>query len=278
MIDANARLGSLHSQHIGPFLREPQNGNGELLHRFMKDTDLSAASTFCEKSGPTWCSSKGTQHRIDYVLLPCSWIGRLHDAGTHYRVNLQLAERVDHFAVFAVVDIGCDNDVSLITRKPRVYDLAAARDDPDKRDEFQRRIGEIPPVPSNFGPERHEQVLLKCFRIIAVYVFPLPVEKKRIPWMSNASCELVASKRPLLKKMKCMKRLLRLQDMRVCWLSWCSACGRCQLPCMPSLALVRQLALLSRDICNRTVETRRSLKEDFAAYIQNIVGEAVSAA
>ena len=86
-------------------------------------------------------------------------------------MNLQLAERVDHFAVFAVVDIGCDNDVSLITRKPRVFDLAAARDDPDKRDEFQRRIGEIPPVPSNFGPERHEQVLLKCFRIIAVDVF-----------------------------------------------------------------------------------------------------------
>ena len=219
LIDANARLGSLHSQHIGTFFREPQNGNGELLHRFMKDTDLPAASTFCEKSGPTWRSSKGTQHRIDHVLLPCSWTGRLHDAGTHYGVNLQLGERVDHFAVFAVVDIG----LSPSSHASLVYDLAAARDDPDKRIEFQRRIGEIPPVPSNFGPERHEQVLLKCFRIIAVDVFSLPVEKKRIPWMSNASWELVASKRPLLKKMKCMKRLLRIQDMRVCWLSWCSA-------------------------------------------------------
>ena len=47
---------------------------------------------------------------------------------------------------------------------------------------------------------------------------------------------------------------------------------------MPSLGLVRQLALLSRDICDRTVEIRRSLKEDYAAYIQNIVGEAVSTA
>ena len=47
---------------------------------------------------------------------------------------------------------------------------------------------------------------------------------------------------------------------------------------MPSLALVRQLALLSRDNCDRSVEIRRSLKEDYAAYIQNIVGEAVSAA
>ena len=111
-IDANARWGSMHSHHIGPFYREPQNGNGELLHRFMKDTDLSAASTFCEKSGPTW----------RYVLLPCSWIGRLHDAGTHYGVNLQLAERVDRFAVFAVVVIA-----SLITRKPRVFDLAASK-------------------------------------------------------------------------------------------------------------------------------------------------------
>ena len=196
---------------------------------------------------------------------------------TTYGVNLQLAERVDHFAVLAVVDIGYDNDVSLITRKPRVYD-AAARDDPDKRDEFQRRIGEIPPVPSNFGPERHEQVLLKCLRLVSVDVLPLPVEKKRIPWMSNASWELVASKRSLLKKMKCMRNLLRIQDMRVCWLSGRSACGRCRPPFVPSLALVRQLALLSRDICDRTVEIRRSLKEDYAAHIQNIVGEAVSAA
>ena len=47
---------------------------------------------------------------------------------------------------------------------------------------------------------------------------------------------------------------------------------------MHSLGLVRQLALLSRDICDRTVEIRHSLKEDYAAYIQNVVGEAVSAA
>ena len=95
LIDANARLESLHSQHVGPFYREPQNGNGELLHHFLKDTDLSAAGTFCERSGPTWQSSTGTQQRIDYVLLPCSWMGRLHDAGTHYGVNLQLAERAN---------------------------------------------------------------------------------------------------------------------------------------------------------------------------------------
>ena len=47
---------------------------------------------------------------------------------------------------------------------------------------------------------------------------------------------------------------------------------------MPSLALERQLALLSRDVSDRSVEMRRSLKEDYAAHIQNIFGEAVSAA
>ena len=256
LIDANARLGSLHSQHIGPFYREPQNGNGELLHRFLKDTDVSAASTFCEKSGPTWRSSKGTQHRIDYVLLPCSWMGRLHDASTHYGVNLQLAERVDHFAV---VDIGCDNDVSLITRKPRIYDLAAARDDDEKRDEFRRRIGEIPMSRRTLTPSAVSRYCSSVFG--SSLLMSLPVEKKRIPWMSNASWELMASKRPLLKRLKCMKHLLRIQEMRTCWLSWRSACGRCRPPCVPSLALVRQVVLLSREISDRTSEIRRSLEE-----------------
>ena len=135
----------------------------------------------------------------------------------------------------------------------------------------------IPPVPSNYDPEHHEQVLLKCLRLIAVDVFPLPVEKKRIPWMSDASWELVASKRPLLKRMKSIKRLSRIQEMRVCWLSWRSECDRCRPPGMPSLAIVRQMALLSRDNCDRSAEIRRSLKDDYAVYIQNISREAVSA-
>ena len=75
-----------------------------------------------------------------------------------------------------------------------------------------------------------------------------------------------------------MKHLLRIQDMRTCWLSWRSACGRCRPRCVPSLALVRQYVLLSREISDRTSEIRRSLEEDYAAYVQNIVSEAVSAA
>ena len=66
-----------------------QNGNGELLHRFLKDADLSSRQHVL-REGPTWQSSKGTQHRIDNVLIPryCFWIGRLHDAGNHHGVNL----------------------------------------------------------------------------------------------------------------------------------------------------------------------------------------------
>ena len=47
---------------------------------------------------------------------------------------------------------------------------------------------------------------------------------------------------------------------------------------MPSLALVRQVVLLSREISGCTSENRRSLEEDYEAYIQNIVVEAVCAA
>ena len=72
-----------------------------------------------------------------------------------------------------------------------------------------------------------------------------------------------------------MKHLLRIQDMRTCWRS---ACGQCPPPCVPSLALVRQVVLLSREISDRTSEIRRCLKEDYEAHIQNIVVEAVSAA
>ena len=110
-------------------------------------------------------------------------LGRLHDARTHCGVNLQLAERVDHFAAFAVVEVGCENDVLLVTRMPGVCDLALTRDDAEKRDEFRRRIGEIPRVPPHSDPERHEQVLLKCFRLVAVDVF-------RCPWKSSGPVDV----------------------------------------------------------------------------------------
>ena len=83
--DMNARLGTVTSDCIGEHGAEEENSNGHYLHMMMLERDLWAPSTFMTThSGQhvTWTSSKGTEHRLDYILLP-----QMHTARSTARVS-----------------------------------------------------------------------------------------------------------------------------------------------------------------------------------------------
>ena len=66
-VDANGRLGSVLSRHIGHEDVAHEDENGARLRLYLDEFDLAAVNTFWP-SGPTWCSTYGKWHRIDYVL------------------------------------------------------------------------------------------------------------------------------------------------------------------------------------------------------------------
>ena len=78
LTDANAHLGSEASSAVGTHQAEPQNAAGAAFHDFLLRNDLACPATFeAHECGPghTWTSPTGHTHRLDYIVLPRTWLG-----------------------------------------------------------------------------------------------------------------------------------------------------------------------------------------------------------
>ncbi|CAE7364014.1 unnamed protein product [Symbiodinium sp. CCMP2592] len=76
LVDSNAQVGGIETEHISAHQAEPENHAGALFHDFLTGIFAFLPSTFQEvHTGPghTWCSARGFRHRLDYIVLPLSW-------------------------------------------------------------------------------------------------------------------------------------------------------------------------------------------------------------
>jgi hypothetical protein len=69
---------------------------GGLLHAVLQEFDVCLSATFSNKGeSSTWISLNGTEHRIDFVAIPCSWIGQVQEAFVDDEVEL-ITKKPDH--------------------------------------------------------------------------------------------------------------------------------------------------------------------------------------
>ena len=76
LADANSRLGSVASPHVGDHQPEEETPAGRLFHAFLSQVGALAPSTFSAfHEGPagTWRGPFGQWHRIDYIAIPQAW-------------------------------------------------------------------------------------------------------------------------------------------------------------------------------------------------------------
>lgn len=107
-IDANARVGSIVSEVIGPFGQEDENLPGECFHQWLHDQSLFLPQTFeAHHHGDhdTWTHSSGATARLDYIAVDQV----LRQEGISSRiasVDLTL-HHADHCSVQAAIPIQC---------------------------------------------------------------------------------------------------------------------------------------------------------------------------
>ncbi|CAK0814249.1 unnamed protein product, partial [Prorocentrum cordatum] len=144
-LDANGRVGSVPSPAIGTAGAVAENENGESMKGFAEELNLVAVNTFTGGS-PTWHSTKGTHHRIDYLLVRQSHQEWVSDVTVHADLDLTFNGWRDHDAVSAVLRV-TQTDLCAAVRSPappRLDETHMA--DPSKVADFQRRIL-VPPMP-----------------------------------------------------------------------------------------------------------------------------------
>ena len=107
LLDANARVGTIHSEAIGSWGATEEKSNGELFHQWLIDNRLFLPQTFeAHHSGPhdTWEHGRGVRARLDYVALDESL--RHPSLRTSVLEDLDLGiQRLDHMAVRADIPL-----------------------------------------------------------------------------------------------------------------------------------------------------------------------------
>ncbi|CAE7700056.1 rsmH [Symbiodinium sp. CCMP2592] len=102
LTDANARVGTVASEHVGDHAWEPENESGTLFHDFLAQVQgflPSTIASFHQGTSGTWCTPQGEWHRLDYVVLPCHW--RDVDISSRVLVEVELMQkREDHLPVW----------------------------------------------------------------------------------------------------------------------------------------------------------------------------------
>ena len=107
-VDANARVGSIPSASIGPFLPDAENQNGTFFRTFLECAELMAANTFFQQgAGPSWVSPKGTRVRLDYCCIASRVFRFVRTTAVRHEIDLTLGGvREDHSAVSLEFDLG----------------------------------------------------------------------------------------------------------------------------------------------------------------------------
>ena len=254
LLDANARVGSVAGPGLGGAQPDEENSNGELFRAFLEATSLAAANTYFE-AGATWCSTFGTEARIDYVCVQQADVPHVSGVRVCADIDISPADREDHRVVATV--LRCDvHEGAPKQARPRKPNLCAVAD-PRKCDEFRDEIWTFQ-APRDASIHEHVAALMGHVSAAALRVFGSAASRPKKPWITDGTWQA-------LKRVPAARRHLHSANLacghaqlQVLFLTWVTACrptfaprrGLAQLGWPTRARLVRahaQWALLQRD-------------------------------
>ena len=124
LADANARIGSFPSRHVGPWQAEMDSEKSEPFLHFLSTNDLWIPATFehCQSgAGTTWRHSTGKWLRNDFVAIPLSWNCQLVKSFVSEDVDLSTVKE-DH--ALAILEITTQETRTLVQKTRRQHKRA----------------------------------------------------------------------------------------------------------------------------------------------------------
>ena len=160
--DANAKVGSIATEAIGPHQAEQENEAGALFHEFALQIQAfvpSTCATCHEGSGGTWCSPAGSWSRLDYILVPAAWSSfELHTRVLYDVETLQ--SRDDHVPLLlASTFVKSLPSVSYVSSRRRALRPAIPRTTAE-RHQVRAGLTHIRPQPWGVDPHTHYETLV----------------------------------------------------------------------------------------------------------------------
>ena len=190
-VDANARVGSVQSPFIGTCECDKENANGTLMRAFLETFRVYAVNTWWN-AGPTWCSTHGTWHRIDFLFTAS--LENVSDVKVDHDLDLTFNVFEDHKLVSAALTVGApplghagDNlTAQAVHFRVNKYNLA----DSWRREQFQADMWKFSPKP-NTSINQWLDDLNEHVRKSARQHFGRPGDAPRQAWLSPLTWSII---------------------------------------------------------------------------------------
>ena len=200
LCDANARLGSIVSMHVGDHHSDTENDAGTLFHEFLAQASAFVPSTFPDfQQGPsgTWCSPLGKWSRIDYVVLPLTW--QFFDIVTQTLPDAEtLQKREDHVPVLSQVSFARSAPATSYSVNTRKAVRPPPPQTPQDRLLARQRFDTVPAVPWSLHVDIHHRQLTEAWVQAWTDISPAaPAPCPRQAFLSEDTLSVVQLRRAL---------------------------------------------------------------------------------
>ena len=226
LTDANARIGSLTSEAVGPCWAETETGAGQAFHQFVAEEILKVPATFHEcQEGPgyTWTSPVGLKHRIDYVCVPSTWpLSGIRTFVWGDFESMQL--RDDHFPSVLHADFASHTGSGTSARYLR---LAARPVGVVASDDYLcslQAVSTSPPLAWSAGVDAHYSHLAREWVQLGKGIGEPTVRQPRQLYLSATTLRLVAWRKAWRQQLRTWSLQTRCRTLAYCWIAWRAFC------------------------------------------------------
>ena len=279
-IDANARVGSIVTQAIGPCGAEEQDDNGEHFQNFLSEHALWVPATWSQfQTGPskTWTHpGTGKQSRNDYIaisdFLQCTgcttWVVEEVDIST---------VREDHAPVGIIFTFTASRSALPSGRQRVQFDreqMVAQLQSP-RGSSFLAEVGSTLNIPWTIGVHEHYDKLASHVTAHLCQPFRKTAKKPIKSHMTPTTWELVCEKQQIRLDLKLHNKRANLCLLKSCFLVWSGCSGSAALVELrqhqkTAATLLYRFRQLGRDVTKAVRADDAAFFEHLAATTQHI--------
>ena len=198
LVDANARVGEVCTDAVGPHQQEPENAAGSIFHDFLLSAGAFLPATFPEfQEGPgvTWLQTQGTPHRIDYVAVPSSWKDDVCTKVLEGFEALQLKE--DHMPVCLHVQFAARAPAASYACSKRKAVRPRVASDPAMRQQQLATLSALIPAPWHCDVDFQYEHFVHQWARAGSQLTEVHARSPRQPFVTEATVELLDTCRAL---------------------------------------------------------------------------------
>ena len=222
LADANCRLGSMPSEHVGTWCRDDEDVSGMWFHKMLEALRLFAPNTFeAFSQGPMGTIQQkrnASFARGDYVGVPLSW--KSHHVCAFTDPSISAGHQViDHIAL--VVRIRAEVVMADTPPRPRASVIdAQATLDPANHEVVKAIIDDIPEVPWHVNVHEHCAILTSHLQRKLADRFPLTQRRFRADYFTQRTQDLHRLLCKRRNKLRYRCQALRFTRLRCAFLQW----------------------------------------------------------